>query len=79
MDGWIEGIKWGRKKGGRGRRERRKEGGKWNKKIKTLISPMEVNGIIALCNFHLHIQSNFIIFNKTINFPFSFSSVFGFK
>ena len=49
--------------------------------MKTIdIPPVEAyNGIITFCNFYLHIQSNFIIFNKAINFLPSFSSVFGFK
>ena len=35
--------------------------------------------IIILCYFYLYIQSNFIIFNKAINFLPSFSSVFSFQ
>lgn len=55
----------------------RKEEGWQNENIS--ISMGTYKDIITFCYFYLCIQSNFIIFNKAINFLPSFSNVFGFQ
>ena len=57
--------------------EEREEG--WQNENVSISSMGAYKDIITFSYFYLCIQSNFIIFNKAINFLPSFSSVFGFQ